>query len=727
MSLINPSSNRLYSAEYKEFQKNEKFFSIPLFGKEVVKEFNEKLLASEIFILEAQTGAGKSVVAPIHIVKAFNYTKSIAMSEPRTINAVNIAGTLAKQLDSKVGEYVGYMTGVSSKKSKNTRLTVMTDAILFAQLLADPEAYQIVIIDEFHERNVNIDMCLAIAKKYYKAIYEEQEYHEWRESLSALSIEDRFKEFEKEEERIKEYKEKEFHPKNWKNPTKFILLSATIDADKYLKYYEDFKVSHMFVAGRSYPITDIFIDQLPDIPDTNQQDPNAWKGKTEKVIEKLLSDEYGDGDIIVFLPGKADIVAFVNKYEKIEGLMVGGIYRGAEEKRLEILTNATKYKELGFKRRLLFATNIAETGITIDGLRFVIETGIEKKVMDRSKFIELLPKKIPLSSAKQRCGRVGRTMPGTCFHMYTKEVMNTFRTAGLPAIYSENLKNLIIKLMVVIDNRSTLTTFLTKDIIDPLRLDDVEMVFLDYYKHDLIVENKLSLSGLIVGKIGLDYNLSLLFLTSFKYRVQELMTAIVAMMSLGSLRDFCKGTSKEVDRKLSEFKNEYGEPIAYLRLFIRLFNAVLKKGGKNDIILYCSENGFNHILVSDIMGTIKGIQDKLNEVVKGIQPLLKDAYISTWRVPIPDFYDEEFSDDLKDKWLRIVAVFGEIFLSRAIYVPFEKVYRTETGVKIAGTDLGPTIDLGTKPSYIGFSEIIKIGDKFLPIWPFVIIKKEDLD
>lgn len=720
MSSINPITSKLYTEEFKKFRNNEKFFSIPMFQPEIVSEFKKKFMESEIMILEAQTGAGKSVVAPYHVAELYDFKAKIAMSEPRTVNAVNIAGTLSAQVDSKVGEYVGYMTGASTKTSKNTKITVMTDAILFQQMMKNPGIYDVIIIDEFHERNVNIDMCLALIRKYLRAVHREREYHEWRDSLSKLSPYERFAQEVKEYKRIKEYKDEKENekesgvtrtPENWRKPTKFLLLSATIYAQKYLDFYKEFIVSHMFVSGRSYPITEIFIEDIfkreeleSVFEDIELVDP---------LIEKMLAPDgkYSKGDIIVFLPGKADILKAIAKYTGRPGLLVGGVYRGAQEKEMETLISATKYKELGYNRRLIFATNIAETGVTIDGLQYVIETGTEKKMSVRKDYDELMSQKIPKSSAKQRCGRVGRTSPGTCFHMYSRQEYEEFKGLGRPLIYTENLENLLIKLLVVVKHPSFLLDFVTKDLPDPLVYEDVKNTLFEYYKRGLVVNDDIVTEGVIVGDLGVDYKYGLLILESFKYDIPEIMIPIVSVYAVGPLSGYIKSK-----KGLDKYRNPVGEPMAAFMIATEII-----KYGK--VMTNYEDTDLNPVVCIEAYKKMKELQDKINTIQKELKETVKKTGDVTWKLGINDYLGE----DLSSQSDKVVSIFAYTFNGRMRYLPYEKTYETETGQKVSGFDIGPTVDLSVRPTYMGFDRLLKIDNKYIPSIPFVILKKEDLE
>lgn len=708
--MINPLTGKLYSKNYGKLNLS----SIPLNQPDVVKQLEELFLEADVLILEAETGAGKSVMAPVHIARIAGPSKKIAMSEPRTVNAVNIATTLGKLFDDEVGGYVGFMTGEKVKMSKRTKFTVMTDALMFQRLLSDPEEFDVVLIDEFHERNVNIDMCLAIIKRYYKAIKDAREFEEWRTLQRKKTIKERLENYDEEREYIEKYRENIGSiPKRLKNPTKFVLLSATIDPKKYLHYYKDCNVKHMFVKGRSFPVEDVFLDDL-GIVDVNPETMYI-------VLDKIIR-EYPLGDVIVFLPGKKEILDAITTVKPKYGdqYMIGGVYRGSPD--TEGIIKATKFVELGFEGRIIFATNIAETGITIDGLKYVIETGTEKKITAEKDYNELASQMISFASAKQRCGRVGRSSPGTCFHLYNKDDLAGFKKQTLPAIYSENLMNLLLSLMNVINNVDELIMFLTRDLPDPLDKSDIDLVIYRFYKDLVVSGNLITFRGSFMASLAMDYYLSALVLKSFEYNIETLMVPIVAVYSIGNFSDFFTDS-----RAIVGYRNRYGEPYAIAMFYINIAEELTKKDKLKN---YCTENKLNYDNVSQIQSTIDGIVKKINAFAKERKEITEKFIKETgliyspkmWKNPIEDFEGET----LETYGKLISAVFYSVYRNYAIYIPYERSYRTLSDIKIDLQGIGPLIDISHRPSMIGYSQILKLGSGgFILSTPYVVIDKSD--
>jgi len=706
--MINRVTGTIYSEAYREFQKNEKFFSIPMFNPEVEREFCEKLDNSDILILEAQTGAGKSVVAPIHAIKHYGYTKKIAISQPRTINVTNIAATLAKQLDDKVGNYVGYTTGSGTKVSAKTKCFLMTDAILFQQLFKDIEEYDIVIIDEFHERNTNIDMCLGLIKRYYEEVAIERKYRTWLETLGKMSLRERVSQETEEYLRKKERLNVE-RTVNWKNPTKFILLSATIDYKIYMDYYRNFNISYMFVAGRSYPITDIFLDEIGDIRAGTDAIVN-----TNSVIEKLLSnDPYGPGDILVFCSGKAEIIAFIDRYSHLDGLLVGGIYRGVDEKVQELLTDSKKYRDAGYSRRLIFATNIAETGVTIDGLKFVVDMGIANNVETYDTFLDLSAGSIPISAIKQRCGRVGRTAPGTCFHMYGREVLKSTQITSTPAIYREPLKNLILKLMLTIGDTDYVTTFLTETLIDKLLYEEVAAAIYDLHMNEFLLGTGMTSTGFFVANLGIDYMYMVLIANSFRYKLQNVIIPICAFMMSATLKDFVVGNTG-----MNKYRNDYGEPLAYFMLYVQLHHDYFPLN-KWERSKYCEYHDLSGAQIADAELKLKDLVKKIGDGIKVLKS--RGEKEDEWRIEIDDFEKFGEKDELGKK---INIIFGEVFNDVAVYIEMNRSYYTDNDNIVKVANFSRTHTAKYYPEMIGYIDVIRINGMNYFICPFTIIKKQ---
>lgn len=317
-------------------------------------------------ILSAPPGAGKSTQLPLWLLESDLFKhKKIIMLQPRRIAAKSVANRLAQQLGEKVGETVGYRMRNDTKVSSNTRLEVVTEGILTRLIQNDNELSDIglIIFDEFHERSIHADLAFALALDIQQGL---------REDLQLL------------------------------------LMSATLDNEYLAKFLPEAKV--LGCEGRSFPIEISY--HAPNIE-------RNWRQHAITVIRQHALNE--TGSILVFLPGTADIRFIYNALveQTPSDVDLFALYGDLDINQQQQAINPAT---LG-RRKVVLATNIAETSLTIDGISMVIDSGYEKvaRFNHDSLINELSMQKISKASAIQRAGRAGRVQAGKCVRLYAND------------------------------------------------------------------------------------------------------------------------------------------------------------------------------------------------------------------------------------------------------------------------------------------------------------------
>jgi len=317
-------------------------------------------------ILSAPPGAGKSTCLPLWLLDLPEFSKQkIYLLQPRRLAVKNIASYLAKQLNEAVGETVGYRLRNDQKVSKHTRLEVITEGILTQIIQQDPELADcaLVVFDEFHERSLHGDVAFALARDVQQGL---------REDL------------------------------------KILLMSATLDIDYLAKALPDAKV--LSSEGRSFPV------ELQYSAPVNIQ---RWREHALTIIQQQMLRH--QGAILVFLPGVGDIGFITNALSELcpDDLLLCPLFGNLSLKEQQ---QAIMPCESG-KRKLVLATNIAETSLTIEGVNMVIDCGLEKvaKYDNASLMNKLVQQQIAKASAIQRAGRAGRLMAGQCIRLFAKD------------------------------------------------------------------------------------------------------------------------------------------------------------------------------------------------------------------------------------------------------------------------------------------------------------------
>lgn len=340
-------------------------------------------------ILKAAPGAGKSTFFPLQLVKSQAVSGKIVMLEPRRLAARNIASYLATQLGEKVGETVGFRVRGENKTSNNTRLEIVTEGIMTRMIQSDPEltGVDMVIFDEFHERSIHADTSLAFSLEIQEAL---------RDDL------------------------------------KIVVMSATLDQTTLQNLLPD--ATYVESQGRSFPVEYRYQPLA-----TNDYLP----AKMAATIESLIGKE--QGSLLAFLPGVSAIKQVQERLQHISDdvevfALYGQLSFSEQQKAISPATNG--------KRKVVLATNIAETSLTIEGIRLVVDSGLERVArFDLKTGVTKLDQiKISQSSAEQRAGRAGRIEEGLCVRLYSEAQLQQQPLVPVPEILQSDLSSLVAEL-----------------------------------------------------------------------------------------------------------------------------------------------------------------------------------------------------------------------------------------------------------------------------------------
>lgn len=359
-----------------------RFSQLPV--SEIADEVNSSLAECQRLIITAPPGAGKSTLLPLTILKSFSEGK-ILMLEPRRIAARQVAERMAEMLGEKVGATVGYRVRFDSKVSVGTRIEVMTEGILERILVEDStlDGVRAVIFDEFHERSLSSDLTLALTREIQNVI---------RPDL------------------------------------KIIVMSATIDAQSLAQKID---ARHLHSQGKCFDVKIIYGEDF-DFKDC----AHAVASSVRKAIREH------DGNILAFLPGQAEILKcrdlLTDTVEDVEILTLYGMMPVEQQKRVMMASNG--------KRRIVLASPLAETSLTIEGISVVVDSGLYRTpVFEPSTGLSrLTTARISMDMAIQRSGRAGRLMPGTCYRLWTKATESRMKVSRQPEIESSDLSSMVL-------------------------------------------------------------------------------------------------------------------------------------------------------------------------------------------------------------------------------------------------------------------------------------------
>ena len=355
----------------------------------VITSLIEGLRHHSQIILKASTGAGKSTYLPLMLLKENVIEGKIIMLEPRRLAARNIANYLASQLGESVGEQVGFRVRGETKVSANTRLEIVTEGVMTRMIQSDPElsGVGLLIFDEYHERSLHADTSLAFALEVQEAL---------RDDL------------------------------------KLLVMSATLDQEALQGLLPN--AVYLESDGRLFPVETSYVPLK-----ANQRIVEA----AESAIRRTLINE--PGSMLVFLSGVGEIKQLEERLSDLpSNIVIAPLYGQLDpKKQQEALKPALKGQ-----RKVVLSTNVAETSLTIEGIRIVIDSGYERKATFDTKtgITKLEQKRIAQSSAEQRKGRAGRLEPGICIRLYSESQYLQQALIQTPEIESSDLSSLILEL-----------------------------------------------------------------------------------------------------------------------------------------------------------------------------------------------------------------------------------------------------------------------------------------
>ncbi len=367
--------------------------ALPISAK--VDQIAELIKAHQVVIVAGETGSGKTTQLPKICLQLGR--KSIAHTQPRRIAARSVAVRVAEELGVELGDLVGYQVRFTKQASKSTQLKLMTDGLLLAEINNDRllRRYDTIIIDEAHERSLNIDFLLGYLKQLLPR----------RPDL------------------------------------KVIITSATIDT---VRFSEHFNAPVVEVSGRGYPVEVRYQPTTSADPQIDQE-ASGEVDQADAIVEavKKLSTE-GPGDILVFLAGEREIR---DTAEALSNAELGDTEILPLYARLSVAEQSRVFTPHAH-RRVVLATNVAETSLTVPGIVYVVDPGFARisRYSVRTKVQRLPIETISQASANQRAGRCGRIAPGICVRLYSKEDFESRPQFTEPEILRTNLASVILQM-----------------------------------------------------------------------------------------------------------------------------------------------------------------------------------------------------------------------------------------------------------------------------------------
>lgn len=508
--------------------------ALPVSGKR--EEIARAIAEHQVVIVCGETGSGKTTQLPKIALSlgrgVINGGRLIGHTQPRRIAASSTAKRIAQELQSPLGVHVGYKVRFTDTLQRGTSIKLMTDGILLAETQGDPDlrAYDTIIIDEAHERNLNIDFLLGYLKQLLPR----------RPDL------------------------------------KIIITSATIDASRFAEHFASIKGNApvIEVSGRLFPVEQRYRPFDEDPKDDRELDEALCDA-----VDELWRE--GEGDILVFLPGEREIRECS---EALRKHVINGIHRHAEVLPLfSRLSQAEQERvfEPSNGRRVVLATNVAETSLTVPGVRYVVDAGTAriKRYSFRNKVEQLQVEPISQASANQRAGRCGRVANGICIRLYSEKDFDERVKFTDPEVLRSSLAGVILRMKAL-----TLEGIEHFPFVEPPRAKAIADGYALLHELGAVDDrNELTKIGTALSKLPLDPRIGRMIIEAHERQALHEVLIIAAALSVQDPRERPMDAQEAADNAHKKFADERSEFLSLLKIWKHYHERVEHKKSHNKL------------------------------------------------------------------------------------------------------------------------------------------------
>ncbi|MEE3259953.1 MAG: ATP-dependent RNA helicase HrpA [Candidatus Latescibacterota bacterium] len=511
-----------------------------------------------VVVVAGETGSGKSTQLPKICLDANRgHDARIGITQPRRVAALSIARRIAEELEVSYGRDVGCKIRFRDQTAPETCIKVMTDGMLLAETQTDPELleYDTIIVDEAHERSLNIDFLLG----YLQLL---------RRKRPELKI---------------------------------IITSATIDTETFAKAFDDAPVIE--VSGRMFPVEVRYwpLDEL-----MQDRGDYTYIDATASAVDEILK-ESRQGDLLVFLPSERDIR---EARERLEGRKL----RGVEILPLFGRLTASEQQRVfspGANRRVILATNIAETSLTIPRIRYVVDTGLARlaRYNPRTHTQRLPIETISQSSARQREGRCGRVEDGICIRLYSEQDFASRDEYTQPEIQRANLADVILRMINL--KLGAIETF---PFIDPPSKQAIAGgLQLLRELNALDEDRKLTSTGRDMARLPIDPTVSRMLLQAREEHALAEVLVIAAAISVQDPRERPLEEQDEADRIHRQFHDKNSDFLAYLNIW-KAYHDKMESASQNQLRKFCKAHYLSYMRMREWRDIYEQIVETLGEI-----------------------------------------------------------------------------------------------------------------
>lgn len=486
----NPLTGKKYSSVYKDWAKI--WIKMPIYQN--ARNIINSISKHQVTLIVSGTGSGKTFLTPKYALHAFDYQRRVVITFPKQETTRFAATTAAETLDVVLGEEVGYKyRGSPEDAYDKTKSAILysTDGTVTEMLIRDPllKPFSVMIIDEVHERRLNIDKLMYMIKTTLKA----------------------------------------------RPDFRLVLMSATIDPKLFRSYYKEFTYNEVNVSGApNKPIISYFLKQPIDRKEYIETGINVVKSIMRKPVNP---DE--PNDIIFFVTSLNEGLKVCNLLQKIKSELSGNLFciklaSGTKPEDSKIATGEVAYDTDKYDRKIVVATDVAESSITFKGVRYVIDPGYNLKdyYFPQTRVDALLKNFITQAQVKQRRGRTGRTAPGICYHLYTEEQYKDMEEYPISDILKSDITWESLKYLNMPKVQSTIALMGEfNQFIEPPKISYVVSAIKQLKEYDLITGSEINKLGEIIANIrASDINMGIALVYAYKYMVIKPMFLLMSLM-----------------------------------------------------------------------------------------------------------------------------------------------------------------------------------------------------
>ncbi|XP_043191366.1 putative pre-mRNA-splicing factor ATP-dependent RNA helicase PRP1 [Amphibalanus amphitrite] len=581
----NPLTGLPYTSRY--YQLFRKRIGLPVF--EYKEKFLELMDNHQKIVLVGETGSGKTTQIPqwcVHWARAKG-KKGVACTQPRRVAAMSVAQRVSEEMDVAIGQEVGYSIRFEDCSCPKTLLKYMTDGMLLREAMSDPmlENYQVLLLDEAHERTLATDILMGVIKEVVKQ----------RPDL------------------------------------KIVIMSATLDAGKFQQYFDGAPL--MNVPGRTHPV-EIFYTPEPE--------RDYLEAAIRTVVQIHMCEEV-EGDMLLFLTGQEEIEEACKRLKReidnvgpeigeLKCIPLYSTLPPALQQR--IFEPAPANRPNGaVGRKVVVSTNIAETSLTIDGVVFVIDPGFSKQKVynPRIRVESLLVSPISKASAQQRAGRAGRTKPGKCFRLYTEKAFKSeMQDNTYPEILRSNLGTVVLQL-----KKLGIDDLVHFDFMDPPAPETLMRALeLLNYLSALDDSGNLTDLGAIMAEFPLDPQLAKMLIASTEYNCSNEILSITAMLSVPQCFVRPNDARKAADESKMRFAHIDGDHLTLLNVY-----HAFKQNMEDPH--WCHDNFVNYRSLKsadNVRQQLSRIMDRFNMPRRSTDFTSRDYYINIRKALVSGFF-----------------------------------------------------------------------------------------